>query len=194
MTHSVGEKVAAARVEVDNPAPAEVDADRVKDLNGIAVDDLRSYTEAVRVKPERGQRRPVVTARWETGTRARVEYEGRETFLGGDGDFNAMQSVLAALAACEVDVIATHAALMGIRVESLAVETTGVFDVGAYLGLAGSTGSGFREIECVVHIDAPGATPEQLSELRRRCEFGSPVGDTLTRSVPVRYSVDHTST
>ena len=50
-----------------------------------------------------------------------------------------MEAVLAArLAACDVDVVATNAALLGLDVERLTVEATGSFDLRSYLGFDGA--------------------------------------------------------
>lgn len=111
--------------------------------------------------------------------RSRVEFGDKVAHLGGDDDFNAMQMLLAALAACDVDLVAMHASFLGIPVESLAVEATGHFNVRSYLGLEGAPGSGYDHISYTVRISAPGATPEQIAYLSERCERSSPVGDSL---------------
>jgi hypothetical protein len=36
-----------------------------------------------------------------------------------------------------------------------------------------------------VFIDATDATPEQIAYLKHICETGSPVGDSLTRPIPI---------
>lgn len=100
-----------------------------------------------------------------------------------------MEALLGALGACQVDVIATHAALLDVSIESVSVEATGRFDIAAYLGVAGAAGPGFEHIDLTVTIRAPDMTTEQLAELRRRCEESSPVGDSLKTPVPVRIEV-----
>ncbi|MET3706501.1 OsmC family protein [Pseudarthrobacter sp. S6] len=104
--------------------------------------------------------------------------------IGGDGDFNAMQAVLAALAACDVDLVALHAALLGLEVKDLRVEATGHFNVQAYLGLE-APGSGYTGISYRIILDSPGASNEQIRLLRERIERSSPVGDSLGRSIPL---------
>jgi hypothetical protein len=37
-----------------------------------------------------------------------------------------------------------------------------------------------------VRISAPGATPEQIASLRERCERSSPVGDSMSRAIPLK--------
>ena len=59
---------------------------------------------------------------------------------GGEGNLNPMQALLASLAACEVDVIATHAAPIGVRIEGLGVEATGQFGLRSHLGVEDAPG------------------------------------------------------
>lgn len=101
-----------------------------------------------------------------------------------------MQALLASLAACEVDVIATHAALIGLRIEELEVEATGRFDLRSYLGLEDAPSSGYNEVTYRARLRAPDATPAQLAYLHQRCEHSSPVRDSLVRPVPVRTAIE----
>jgi uncharacterized OsmC-like protein len=94
-----------------------------------------------------------------------------------------MQFALAALAACDVDLVAMHATMMGIEVHDLRVEASGHFNVQSFMGVENKPGSGYDEIAYRVVLDAPDATSEQLAYLAERCELSSPVGDTLARSV-----------
>lgn len=93
-------------------------------LNGIDVDEVRSFREAVENDRSVASRWPVVVARWEGGSRSRVEFRTTVTYVGGDGELNPMQTLLAALVACEVDLVANHAALLEIPIESLTVEAS----------------------------------------------------------------------
>ncbi len=159
-------------------------------LNGIDVDELRSFARVVENDRSEASRRPVMVAHWEGGSRSRIEFRDTVTFIGGDGELNPMQSLLAALAACDVDLIAMHAALLGIPLESLTVEAGGHFNVASYLGIEDSPGSGYDRIDYRVRIRAEGVTEEQLAYFRRVCEVSSPVGDSLSRSVPLHVEVE----
>jgi len=112
------------------------------------------------------------------------------TYMGGNGEPDAMQALLAALAACDVDVIATHAALLGIALEQLSVQAEGQFNVAAYLGVEDAPGPGYQGIRLAVRLCVPNASPEQIDLLRRRLEHGSPVGDSLRRAVPVGLKLE----
>ena len=159
-------------------------------LNGIDVDELRSFKEAVENDRSEASRWPVVVARWDGGSRSRIEFRDTVTFIGGDGELNPMQTLLAALVACDVDLIAMHAALLEIPIESLTVEASGHFNVASYLGIEDSAGSGYDRIDYRVRIRAKGVTEEKLAYFRRVCEVSSPVGDSLSRSVPLQLEVE----
>jgi uncharacterized OsmC-like protein len=159
-------------------------------LNGNNVAELNQFIEAVRRDPARADRNPQLVAHWVGGSRSRVECDGKVMYIGGDDELNAMRVLLAALAACDVDVMATHASLMGQEIETLSVEVNGHFNVCAYLGLPDAPGSGYDGVAYTIRARIPGATPEQLTELRRRVERGSPVGDSLARAIPLKMSFE----
>ncbi|MFJ6028806.1 OsmC family protein [Pseudarthrobacter sp. NPDC092424] len=153
-------------------------------INGISVAGWEAFRDEVRQDASVADRRPSVTAHWLGGSRSRVEFEDKSMHIGGRGEFNAMQTLLAALAACDVDLIALHAALLGLEVKDLRVEATGHFNVQAYLGLE-APGSGYTGISYKVTLTAPDASEEQIRLLRERIERSSPVGDSLSRSIPL---------
>lgn len=156
----------------------------VQQVNGISVAGMQAFREEVRKDASLADRRPTVVASWVGGSRSRVELGGKTMHLGGDGDFNAMQALLGALAACDVDLLAMHAALLGLEVKDLRVEATGHFNVQAYLGLE-APGSGYTGISYRIILNAPDASDEQIRSLRERIERSSPVGDSLGRSIPL---------
>lgn len=142
-----------------------------------------AFKETVAQDPKAADRWPTVIAEWVGGSRSRIQFGDTTTHIGGDDELNSMQFVLAALAACDVDLVAMHATMIGLEINSLRVEASGHFNVGSYIGVDDRPGSGYDEISYKVIIDAPDATPEQVQYLIERCEKSSPVGDTLTRNV-----------
>lgn len=161
-----------------------MDTTAISQLNGISVAGWEAFRDEVRRDASAADRQPSVTAHWVGGSRSRVEFEEKSMHIGGRGEFNAMQTLLAALAACDVDLIALHAALLGVEVKDLRVEATGHFNVQAYLGLD-APGSGYTGISYKVMLNAPDASEEQIRLLRERIERSSPVGDSLGRSIPL---------
>jgi uncharacterized OsmC-like protein len=156
----------------------------MRQINGISVEKVEAFRNQVRNDASLGDRRPTVVASWMGGSRSQVEFEGKTMHLGGDGEFNAMQALLGALAACDVDLVAMHAALLGLEVKDLRVEATGHFNVQAYLGLE-APGSGYTGISYKIILNAPDASDEQIRSLRQRVERSSPVGDSLGRAIPL---------
>ncbi|MDQ2942790.1 MAG: OsmC family protein [Candidatus Dormibacteraeota bacterium] len=156
-------------------------------LNGIDVDELRDYIHAVQADPSQADRHPVVVARWVGGTRAEVvsSLGGPAVFMGGDEDPSAMNMLLRALAACDVEVVANAAALLAIEIEDLSAEARGDFNVQRYLGLTAPDGPGYQTVSYTIRLRTKGATAEQLEAIRAACRDGSPVGDTLERHVPL---------
>lgn len=163
-------------------------------VNGIDVEDLKDYVERIRQDRSVADRDPVVVAHWEGGSRARVEMEGRTGFhLGGDDDLSAMQAIVGALAACDVEVIATHAALVGLEIRELHVEATGHFNVAPLLGVESPTDAAYESISYTVVIDAPDASHDQMEQLKQACERFSPVGDSLRKSIPLTLAFESRS-
>ena len=154
-------------------------------INGVEVGELLEFKNICAQHPDKAERNPALVAHWEGGSRSRVEFKGMAVHLGGDDEFNPMQMFLATLAACDVDLIAMHASLLGLKIESLSVEAAGHFNVRSYLGLDGAPGSGYDGISYTVRISVPDATPEQIAYLRERCERSSPVGDSMSRAIPL---------
>ena len=161
---------------------------------GIDEGELRRYKAMVEEEPSLGEHSPAVVARWAGGDASTIECGGTTISLGGEEHPSPMQAVLAALAACDVDVVATHAALLGLDLEGIVVEATGHFDIRSYLGVEGAPRPGFDAISYVVHVAAPKATPEQIRHLRQRCEQSSPVGDSLARTIPLQLRFETSTT
>ncbi len=155
-------------------------------INGVEVEALLEFRNSCASHPEEASRNPTVVAQWEGGSRSRVDFQGMTIFLGGDDEFNPMQMFLATLAACDVDLIAMHASMLRLKIESLSVTASGHFNVRSYLGLEGAPGSGYDSISYTAQLSVPGATPEQLAYLRERCERSSPVGDSMSRAIPLK--------
>jgi len=79
-----------------------------------------------------------------------------------------------------------HASFIGVKIDELSIEASGYFNVQSYIGAADSPGSGFKEIKYTIRLKTPEITQEQINYLIERCEKSSPVGDTLSRSVPLK--------
>jgi uncharacterized OsmC-like protein len=165
----------------------------MSDLNGVDVGDITAFQDFVRGDPSRADRNPTVVARWLGGSRSEVRCGDDMVTIGGDGELNPMRMTLASLAACDVDLVAMHAALLGVEIEDLTVEAQGYFNVQRYLGLEAPLGAGYQRVRYVVRIKAPSATEAQLARLRDLCERGSPVGDTFERAISLTLEFESVS-
>ena len=163
---------------------------KVVQINSVNVTQMLGFRDLVAQDPTKAERNPALVAHWTGGSRSRVECKDKVVHIGGDDELNPMQMLLATLAACDVDVVAMHASLLGLNIESLSVEATGHFNVQSYLGLDGAPGSGYDAIAYTVRLSVPGATAEQIAHLRERCERSSPVGDSLTRAISLKLEFE----
>ena len=156
-------------------------------VNGMDQEALFSFKDKIVEDSTQADRWPTVVAHWDGRSASRIQFEDKEAHIGGRGELNPMQFVLASLAACDVDLVAMHATMIGLEVNSLRVEASGHFNVQSYIGLEDKPGAGYDEISYKVILDAPDATPEQIAYLVERCEQSSPVGDTLARNVSMTF-------
>ena len=90
--------------------------------------------------------------------------------------------LLGALAACAQVTCQMVAEAMGIETRRIEVEVEGDLDLAGTLGISRDAAVGFERIRTTFDIDAPGATEEQLENLRRKTEQYCVVFQTLTHS------------
>ena len=105
-------------------------------VNDMKQETLFSFKETVEADSTKADRWPTVVAHWDGKAASRIQFEDKEAHIGGRGELNPMQFVLAAFAACDVDLVAMHATMIGLEVDSLRVEASGHFNVQSYIGLA----------------------------------------------------------
>src|SRR3990170_7605227 len=88
------------------------------EINGVNVAKMLEFKGHVMKDSAKGDHNPSLVAHWVGGTRSRIELKDKVAHIGGHGEFNSMQMLLATLAACDVDLIAIHASFLGLRIES----------------------------------------------------------------------------
>ena len=167
--------------------------EQTSEINGINVAKMSDFKRMCGEDPTKADHNPTLVGHWVGGSGSRIEFKDKVLNVGGPGNFDAMHLLLASLAACDVDLVAVHAAFLGLKIESLSVEVTGHFNLRAYLGLPTGSGSGFDSVAYTVRASIPGATPAQIASLRERCERSSPVGDSLARAIPVQLQFTATT-
>ena len=167
--------------------------EQTSEINGINVAKMAEFKRVCGEDPTKADHNPTLVGHWVGGSRSRIEFRDKVLNVGGPGNFDAMQLLLASLAACDIDLVAVHAAFLGLKIESLSVEVTGHFNLQAYLGLPAATGSGYDSVSYIVRASIPGATSAQIASLRERCERSSPVADSLARAIPVKLEFTATT-
>jgi uncharacterized OsmC-like protein len=159
-------------------------------VNGMDLAELNAEIAAVEADVSEGDREASITSRWVGGLRsaATSSFGGPTVFMGGDDEPGAMGMLLRSLAACDIEVVVTRATLLGVVIRELWIEVKGSFNVASYLGVETAGDAGYQQVSLVVHLKTDGATLDQIQEILGALE-GSPVGDTLRRSVPVTYEL-----
>jgi uncharacterized OsmC-like protein len=144
-------------------------------LNGIDVAALNSFVEEVRDNAEKGTVAFKVKTEWKGQTRtvstvSAYELNGTEIkrdfeipadeppeLLGSNTAANPQELLMAALNACMSVGYAANAATMGIKLDSLEIETEGKLDLRGFLGIDPAIKPGYEAINYTVRIksDAP---------------------------------------
>ena len=175
-------------------------------LNGVDLDILKGTIQAVADDSELGKCRFRATNAWHGGTDNRTTVDGfygakkeiphKQRFVmradepsilaGGDKGANPVEYLLGALAACVTTSMVAHAAVRGIRIDSLESELEGDIDLNGFLGLSDSTPKGYTDIRIRFRV---GADADSLRQLKELSTF-SPVLNTLTHGTRVSIDVE----
>lgn len=107
--------------------------------------------------------------------------------LGGEAP-SPIEYLLASLAGCVNIVGEIVAREMGVKVDDVRVEVSGVFNASKLMTGAGER-AGYREISVRVYVKSE-ADPETLREWLRRVEERCPVSDNLTTPTPTKFSLE----
>ena len=96
-------------------------------VNDMKQETLFSFKDTVEADSSKADRWPTVVAHWDGKAASRIQFEDKEAHIGGRGELNPMQFVLAAFAACDVDLVAMHATMIGLEVNSSESGSVGSF-------------------------------------------------------------------
>ena len=177
-------------------------AQHLTHLNGFDTAAVAAAVEAIGADPALGDARFHAVTEWRGASRVTTRTlplrlgndaierahviegdEPRELF-GSDAAANPVELLLSALGSCMTITGAANAAMMGIELRSLSVETHGDLDLRGALGIDPAIRAGLQTIECTVRIDSA-APREQLEELVQSIVLGSPVFDSVSRSIHI---------
>jgi uncharacterized OsmC-like protein len=170
--------------------------------NGIDVSSLRATIDAITQQPALGRTSWSISSRWVGGTRSDHQVRGcsiggkfiprpftiridePHELCGSDQYANPQEYLLAAVNACMMVGYTAVAALMGITLTGLEVETTGDIDLRGFLSIDASVPNGYPKLEQTVRISG-NATPEQFEKLHATVRATSPNYFNITQAVPV---------
>lgn len=171
-------------------------------VNGIDVDALMREIDDIKRDPASGIVGFRVTSRWQGGTRSEAEVSsytiGGQTvprrftvaadepfeLLGTNTAPNPQELLMSALNACVMVGYVAGAAVRGITLETLEIETAGELDLRGFLGLDEAVPAGYEAIRYTVRIKGSG-TPEQYREIHETVMKTSPNYFNIARPVRI---------
>ncbi|HKA31567.1 MAG TPA: OsmC family protein [Candidatus Binatia bacterium] len=176
------------------------EAKKIGTVNGLDVDALFAIVEEIKNEPKKGLVEFKVKTRWRRQARTEAAVEslklgGREVkrrftiaadepyeLLGGNSAPNPQELLMAALNACISVGYAAGAAVHGITLSKLEIETQGQLDLRGFLGIDPAVKPGYESLQYVVRIAGNG-TPEQFREIHENVMKTSPNYFNLSRPV-----------
>jgi uncharacterized OsmC-like protein len=171
-------------------------------VNGIDVDALMGVVQAVQNDPAKGKVGFHVASAWKGQTRSETTVASytlggeritrRHTMaideplelLGTDTAPNPQEMLMAALNACVMVGYVAGAALRGITLERLELETSGELDLRGFLGIDERVKPGYDSVRYTVRIKGNG-TPEQFQEIHETVMKTSPNYFNISQPVTI---------
>jgi len=121
-----------------------------------------------------------------TGVQAFIVDNGEPEILFGDDDApNPVEWLLHALLGCLATTTAYHGAARNIVIEAIDSEIEGDLDLRGFLGLSDDVRKGYSSLRVRMRVKTK-APPQTIEEITRM----SPVYDVLSRSAPVKISIE----
>jgi uncharacterized OsmC-like protein len=174
-------------------------------VNGIDVDALKGVIKDVAADPAKGMVEFHVKSQWKGQTRTETEVESykiggtdvRRRFkmtvdepfelLGQNTAANPQEVLMAALNSCIMVGYVVGAAVNGIDLESVEIETSGELDLRGFLGIDAKVRPGYEAIHYTVRIKGNG-TPEQFQKIHETVCLTSPNYFNMSR--PIRLDAN----
>ncbi len=171
-------------------------------VNGLDVEALVDVVRAIEGDPAKGQVEFRVRSEWKGQTRSRTSVESytiggevvhRNFTIDADEPFellgrntapNPQELLMAALNACITVGYVAGAAMKGITLEKVEIQTSGALDLRGFLGIDPAVPAGYDTLRYVVRIKGDG-TPAQFQEIHETVMKTSPNYFNLTRPVKI---------
>ncbi len=176
-------------------------------VNDLDLDALNETVEAIKADPSRGLCSFQATTAWTGGfkTESRIDewslggqripqdyvlkIDEPGELLGEDTAANPQMILQAAMNACMLNTFVAAAAIMGVELESVELESSGDLDLRGFLGIDESVPAGYQEIDITVRVRGDG-TSEQYQKMLELVQRQSPNYYTLTRPVRLNMRVE----
>jgi uncharacterized OsmC-like protein len=164
-------------------------------LNEVDLPTVGALVQSIQGDPDKAQTIWKSEVTWEGAFRTVARSRDLEPIsfdeplaLGGTNTApNPVEQLLGALGSCLVIGYAANASAGGIELKDLRIELEGDLDLHTFLGL-GDGNAGFSTIQATVHIEAD-ADDETVQTLHQKVVATSPVGHTLSRSIPLEVTL-----
>ena len=164
-------------------------------LNGVNIDTVVGLVGKIQQQPEVAKTRWNARVEWKGGFRSQATVRGfdatpsdePEALGGSDTGPNPVEQILAALGNCLAVGYAANATVAGIELRNLSIDLEGELDLHTFLGLTPGN-AGYDRISVKVNIDSD-ASEEAIRALHQKVTATSPVGDTLSRAIPLNIDL-----
>lgn len=164
--------------------------------NGVDVDALLQTIDVFKSDPKKAQMEFSATTNWVGGATSRTkirnftfEIDEPKSLLGSDKAPNPVETLLAAMGSCLSVGFAYNAAVLGIDLESVSIETRGELDLQGFLGLSEKVRPGYKNIGVMVKIKSS-APREKVKELYEHVLRTSPLLDIVRNAEPVTVTLE----
>jgi uncharacterized OsmC-like protein len=184
-----------------------LEAKKIGTINGLDVDALHEVIEEIKKDPTRAKVEFKVKTGWKGQTRSETSVEsyklgGKEIkrrfainadepleLLGENTSANPQELLMASLNACITVGYVAGAAVNGITLTKLEIETSGELDLRGFLGLDGDVKPGYDSIQYVVRIAGNG-TPEQFQQIHDNVIKTSPNYFNVSRPIRLEAKLE----
>jgi uncharacterized OsmC-like protein len=173
-----------------------------KTVNGLDVDALKTVIDEVGRDPAKGMVEFRIRSAWTGQTKSeavvdsytlggqriarsfRIAADEPLELLGTNTAPNPQELLMAALNACIMVGYVAGAAMRGITLEKVEIETSGQLDLRGFLGISEDVRPGYETVSYVVRIKGNG-TPEQFREIHETVIKTSPNYFNISRPIRI---------
>lgn len=176
-------------------------------MNGLDLDALNRVVEDIKQDPRKGKVSFRVRSLWRGQTRSRsvvdsytiggqevrrhfeVDVDEPYELLGQNSAPNPQEMLMTALNACIMVGYVANAAVKGIALDKVEIETDGELDLRGFLGIDAAVPPGYESIRYTVRLKGNG-TPEQFREIHEAVMKTSPNYFNISRPVRIDATLE----